>query len=486
MPQTDRERLGKTAKKNGLFSMGIDTEFYPSGLHNNRYSITENIKVKCEFAYSYWKWIVSELGKGRIVLPLSFICLAGDFLAKFIDLTAKPSSARTISDYYTKAEKTEFNNELMATYIRFISSDDGLYDREDINRSQLNILLWKYRIYCTCLSCIFSLRPSTYITWQRSYLGQYAACFEAIKKRIPVVLLGTSDNSLYKCSDRHVPRHWEWITRDDANSIFTNEKTLAEKKELAKKNLDKRLAGDKTSKSLINYMYYNPYSKEFRELGHKELLEQLGLRKEVFKSTVFKNRQQDNRGFICVFMHMFDDYHHHGVLPEFASSYYHWLLITIKILEEEKVPYVVKIHPTVMAPNRQEFGRRAIAGLSSIAQTLKIKIPLSFTETSPELIAKGMKLAVTVSGTIATEILYLRRAVICCGNPPYKDFVDTRRVTDLKSYKRRICSYHQEPQVSQAEIEQMLTYLACKKEITEQRIVKNSDRECLTRHGIWL
>ena len=49
-------------------------------------------------------------------------------------------------------------------------------------------------------------------------------------------------------------------------------------------------------------------------------------------------------GFVVVYMHEFNDYHHNGVLPGFVSSYYDWLLLTVSILAEYQIPYVVKAH----------------------------------------------------------------------------------------------------------------------------------------------
>lgn len=476
-----------TAEKNGKFAVGIDIDFYPAGLYVSGHGKLKQFRCSLEYILSSLKWLFANYQKGWLVLPLPILCFFGDLLALFFDSTQNFKSYDNISEYFLNEPESEFNNELIATYIRFIASNRGRYDLERLNFEHLNILIWRWKIYKTLIKMLFMLGPSVYVTWQRSYLNAYTPCMVATKQSIPILLLGASDRSLFKCSDTKVPRHWEWIRKEDITKVFNSVEEQNDGIKKASNNLEERFLGCTTDKSLINYMYFNPYSVDLKSIKQKEILEVLGYDRDKFNEVnstrILKSEFKDN--FICIYMHMFDDYHHHGVLPSFASSYYHWLNLTISILRQGNVPFIIKLHPTLLSPQRKQIARRVIAGLNSIADEHEKSLNISFSMNTKDLIHSGMKLGVTVCGTITTELICLKIPVLCSGNPPYRTFMKRRTASNFEEYRKRLLSYTKERAVQEEEVYEMLKYLAYREHSAKFRLPPSKhDIVCANNYGL--
>jgi hypothetical protein len=150
--------------------------------------------------------------------------------------------------------------------------------------------------------------------------------------------------------------------------------------------------------------------------------------------------------FIVVFMHELQDWHHNGVLPPYASSYYEWLFITVKFLIDHGLPFVIKIHPAIVTqPSKYRQTIHAVCNMSSI---LHVKLPISSASTTLALIDMGMGLGLTVRGTIGLELAHLRVPFICAGTPPYGSLFPRRTELDINGYFSRLRHFKDEPRVS--------------------------------------
>ncbi len=116
---------------------------------------------------------------------------------------------------------------------------------------------------------------------------------------------------------------------------------------------------------------------------------------------------------IVVFLHdFFDSPHCYGstVFPDFLE----WVEFTIETLEKYNIPYCLKPHP-----NQMEDSAEVVEGL-------KIKYTntnfISPKITNKQLVNAGMKVGVSVYGTIAHELVYMGVPIILCGDNPHSSY----------------------------------------------------------------
>ena len=447
------EKLIRFARLNSRVVLGIDVNLYPPCIYEAGRSRRKQFIFVRNFILHYFKWYASHLMQGRLIIPVGLFVNLVDFLNPFPAVGPILSHMR-MSEFY-KSCRSEYSSELMATYVRLIS---GFYEEFGVERFVPWIMarfLFRERVYRAILTLLFMLKPKCYVTWQRTYLPSYLPCLMAVRQGVAVAYLGSADRSPFKLSNSDVCRDWTWplyscyVNRDtcDLNKVST-------RRLVASDRMKQRIYGGNVD-TLIRYMKINPYNQASGiHPAVSAIIKNANLRLAELESGCFK------RGFVVVYMHEFNDYHYDEVLPEFASSYYEWTLKTISILSENKIPYVLKIHPAILDDPAQEKYRNSLLALVDLAnlmhEPLRVLSPIS----TIELLKIGMVLGCTVRGTVASELIYLRCPVICAGSPPYMNFLPARVVNNSMDYHSALVKYDRQPLVSDDEYIANLDYLS--------------------------
>ena len=133
----------------------------------------------------------------------------------------------------------------------------------------------------------------------------------------------------------------------------------------------------------------------------------------------------DVKGAVVVFLHDFFDSPHiynSMVFPDFLE----WIEFTINELETNSVLYYLKPHPNQLPES------------SLVVQKLCKKYPcvklLSPKITNKQLVESGMKLGVTVYGTVAHELVYMGVPVITCGDNPHSSYNFCHEANNKEQY----------------------------------------------------
>lgn len=449
------QSLMKAASANGRCVVGIDTHFYPPCLYEDGRSWHEQLKFGFDYVHSYLKWYRNHLLKGRMILPLPLICTLLDWLTPFHG--SRPVSSSEMAADYQLSQRDDYSNELMATYIRFLCSLEEQFGLRPYSPWILSRFLVRARLYRLLLRFIFRLKPAIYVTWQRTYLQAYLPCAEAVRRHVPVAYLGSADGVPLRLSNSEVQRDSCWPVHAWPIVLtpeWSSERVVARRQ--INQQLTMRLQGGSVVDPLISYMPVNPYAAV--DGFHPDVVDLLGKSNIVCISP--GELAKVGSSFVVVYMHEFNDYHHDGVLAGFASSYYDWLLLTVLILAEHGVPYVVKVHPAILADPAQEKYRKSLLALISLADSLKVPLRVAASASTLDLLGAGMVLGCTVRGTVATELIHLRCPVICAGSPPYMNFMPQRVVSGLEDYRRVLIQYGDQPEVTDDECIANLDYLS--------------------------
>ena len=200
--------LMMAAAANGRWIIGIDTHFYPPCLYEEGRSRAEQIKFAFDYVCSYLKWYRCHLSRGRIIFPLPLICSVVDWLMPFHGF--KPVRSSTMAANYQLCKRSDYSNELIATYIRFLCSLEEQFGLRPYIPWILSRFLFRARLYRFFLQLIFWLKPAIYVTWQRTYLQAYLPCVEAVRRQVPVAYLGSADGAPLRLSNSVVKRDWCW------------------------------------------------------------------------------------------------------------------------------------------------------------------------------------------------------------------------------------------------------------------------------------
>lgn len=438
--------LRKQAALNGSLPIAIDTMFYrPTSrsllsIRGVISFIVENLR--------HLKWYILESAKGHLIFPAPLVAavitiLNWKHLSRIYFMPAKTA----VGLYHLEWPDSFLHEEFMATYLRYVAQPSEQYGLSPYDE-RLALLAFFSHSYRACISKLFSLiRPISYFSFYSSYLHNFIPCSESVSLGVPVVVIGCTD-CLYRIDDKKVPRQFEHFSLDDVPSDFHPSIT-------AKGNivLNSRLKG--SIDLAINYMEKSPYSTH--DVSSFWGIEGVSLSMYEYE-TFNRSGASKNGNLIVVFMHEFQDWHHNGVLPVFASSYYEWLLITVSFLLKNKLNFLVKVHPAITGePLKYRQTVEALSGLSSV---LGSKLPVSTTATTLELLELGMAIGVTVRGTIALELAHLGCRFMCAGTPPYAALFPLRIVSDKASYFDRLLRYDLEPPISTREAAAAAFYAA--------------------------
>lgn len=397
-------------------------------------------------------WYLQMLWHGHLILPLPLmISILGLFVGRH---AFPPPPFPTVASLYSASWPDKAAaNEIIATYLRFIASPEEDYGLNAYDGRFL-MLLKRWRIYRRLVDFwIKALRPKIFLALHSGYLHHQVPCDSAVRSGVPTLALGTND-CLYRVSDYRVPCAFDFPAYDPAMPPVDLSDLAAKGHEM----LAQRLTGnfDPTIPYMQTSAYEGTTSEAFWALPSvgAHLVDILRGPRNPFGAP----------GFITVFMHEFNDWHHNDVLPPFATSYFDWLLLTISLLAEQQLPYVVKIHPCII--NYPSSYASSIDALIALSRRVGLPLPVTTSLTTTQLIDAGMKLAVSVRGTIALELAYLRAPFLCAGRPPFAAFFPLRMELDYGNYCRRMLRFADEPPITADETELAAYYVAKQAQMT--------------------
>lgn len=171
------------------------------------------------------------------------------------------------------------------------------------------------------------------------------------------------------------------------------------------------------------------YKTEFDTFEHKEIkrldaakaLEnrlsgKIDLATSYMKESAYKiteNKLPNIQGGVVIFLHDFYDSPHIYKSMVFAD-FLEWIEFTINELEKNAVVCYLKPHP-----NQLPESGLVVKDLCKRYQHIKLLSPKI---TNKQLASAGMKLGITLYGTVAHELAYMGVPIITCGNNPHSSY----------------------------------------------------------------
>lgn len=140
----------------------------------------------------------------------------------------------------------------------------------------------------------------------------------------------------------------------------------------------------------------------------------------------------DVKDKVVVFLHdFFDSPHIYGdmVFPDFLT----WVETTIEIFEENNIPFILKPHP-----NQIDDSAKVIKRLKKRYPNLQFVSPKI---TNRQLVDGGIKLGVSVYGTVAHELVYMGVPIVLCGKNPHSSFNFIFEAKSLNEYNNLLQNY---------------------------------------------
>jgi len=437
--------LWTCARLNAHIVIGIDLIYCPpSNINKNPKNQFPGKKVII-YLYTqliYIRWLAREVGQGRFIIPTLLIC---NIFASFRFLLPTIYDQKTVQfqGLHAQLDRLRFRDENIATFIRYISSVEDEFRINRANVQKLQDFYFRLYIYQIILSILFRNSVNSYFTVYSSYLHSYMPCEAAVRNKIPVIVFGCS-HAVFLSSENKVPSQINWFENSCCLTDLTDCRS-SRYRSLGNSILKKRINGNLDV--LVSYMTTSAYTNSPNQVIPSN-----------FNKGNFKLATETNtiNPFVVIYMHEFYDFHHNGVLPGFAESYYEWLLITLKIMHLYKVNYRLKLHPCITS-NPQKYSQ-SIDVLSYLSDKFSEPIIISINETTKQLCQQGMTLGCTVRGTIALELIYQGIPVICSGNPPFANFLPSRCLDDLELYTNSIINHSKAFSVTPDEIQSVCKY----------------------------
>jgi hypothetical protein len=398
------------------------------------------------------RWYIRMAMAGHIIVPIPFIVDIYGLISYFRPRHNELDSYATPVDAYYAGKPTRVNSvELLGTYIRFAAQEQEEYGLKKAGHSYYSLYFRATRYRQIVEICFGILRPCFFFSLYSGYLHHQIPCDIASICKVTTLVIGCSD-CLYRISNSSMPRQFYPVVYSKSHGFAlkgTTESIIAQ----GLSSLQARLKGNIDSS--ISYMNASPYQSSPDTTLENSIASLTASKLVSFKAN--KHYNADWRKFITIYMHEFSDWHHNGVLPDFASSYYDWLLQTCLILCELRIPFVVKIHPAI-AKDPVHY-KQSIKGIGRIAEYLDIPLVYSAAETTLDLIESGMALGVTVRGTVATELTVLRIPFLCAGKPPYSTLLNRRVVVTKQDYVSRLQNFTEEPHITDQEVSMAAYYV---------------------------
>lgn len=168
---------------------------------------------------------------------------------------------------------------------------------------------------------------------------------------------------------------------------------------------------------------------------------------------------------VVIFLHDFYDSPHiyeSMIFPDFLE----WVEFTINELEKNRVVYYLKPHP-----NQLPESGLVVKKLCEKHEHIKLLSPKI---TNKQLVAAGMKLGITLYGTVAHELVYMGIPVITCGDNPHSSYnfcfeakskkqyssmlkeIDSLVLSNVEQVKKEVESFYYMHNLNITEEEQLL------------------------------
>jgi hypothetical protein len=240
------------------------------------------------------------------------------------------------------------------------------------------------------------VKPSLYLTSYSTYIEHGIAVRVALKYKVTVRSYGhfaAFGKKLIRNDFYHTP-YTSNYSKDF--SRLPNQFSLLKK---AEKALNFRLSGG--IDPATSYMKFSAYKKN--------------------KVTV-----PNVAGQAVIFLHDFYDSPH--IYPNLIfQDFWSWVLFTIQTFQQAKINFWIKPHP-----NQIDLSDKAIKDLIRKFPDLRI---LPSRVTNKQLAKNGMKVGITVYGTVAHELAYMGIPSITCAKDPHHAFDFCYRATSIKEYR---------------------------------------------------
>ncbi len=146
-------------------------------------------------------------------------------------------------------------------------------------------------------------------------------------------------------------------------------------------------------------------------------------------------------GAIVIFLHDFYD-SAHAYRWMLFHDFWEWVSFTIEALRDRKIPFFLKPHPNQDAASAADCDRLRVLypGLNFLPARVSNR----------QLVEGGMSCAVTVYGTVVSEMAYLGVPAISCADNPHIGFAFGRSARTRKEYLALLEGHMQLPRNSEA------------------------------------
>jgi hypothetical protein len=148
--------------------------------------------------------------------------------------------------------------------------------------------------------------------------------------------------------------------------------------------------------------------------------------------TVQTTEVPDVKGAAVIFLHDFYD-SPHGYRWMLFHEFYDWVRFTLRTLTEAGLPVFVKPHPNQIAVSAREIAR--LQAEFPAARFISPKI------SNRQLVEAGMKCAITVHGSIASELAFLGIPTISAGDNPHVAFGFCKFARSREGYRQLLLDF---------------------------------------------
>ena len=314
---------------------------------------------------------------------------------------------------YTIFSNLKSKDELIALKIDNLYVGDLIYDSYlrfkpaptvDTKNIYLLIVIWQTLRSIKITDDYFKKKkPKVLLTSYSTYIQHGVAVRIALLHDTKVLSFG-NNQTLYKQLSKDDFYHTADFKNYKTNfTLIRNQKEYLEK---SKKALDNRLSGIKDIAT--SYMKESAY-----KFDNSAIL-------------------PDIDGKVVIFLHdFFDSPHVYGNI--IFNDFLEWIEFTIKVLDENQIPYYIKPHPNQVGDS------------VTVINELKKKYPhlkfLSTKITNKQLVSSGIKVGISVYGTVAHELAYMGIPVILCAENPHSSYSFCYEAKDIKEYIDFLKSY---------------------------------------------
>jgi hypothetical protein len=288
-----------------------------------------------------------------------------------------------------EADGVRIGDLVIDAYLRFNSAPEVKLE----DRALLSILRQAFKDVASAKAYFRRNRPALFITSYTVYLQHGVAVRVAAQHGIRIMAFG----NLQEFGTEVTPDHLCHTKRDytyhqDFLRLPDQDRRIQE----AEHYLSARLSG--AIDTATAYMKESAYAVTVRDVP-------------------------DSRQAVVVFMHDFFDSANVYRNMVFAD-FWEWLKVTVDLLSEAGLPFLIKPHPNQSPESARELER-------FVRENPGVKV-ISPKVTNAQLVAGGMICGVTAYGTVASELAFLGVPSICCSDNPFVsfDFCRTARSRD--------------------------------------------------------